>query len=159
MEPRPFERGNKSERERFAGRTRGFNGATSFRTWKRHTADGRRTLARWLQWSHVLSNVETGFSAGLLLLGWLLQWSHVLSNVETSGLANRLNSLASGFNGATSFRTWKHGCIRYHPDSEPASMEPRPFERGNTVKENRRRRTQDRFNGATSFRTWKQPKI
>ena len=37
-----------------------------------------------LQWSHVLSDVEThGIDDDKLLKGIWLQWSHVLSDVET----------------------------------------------------------------------------
>ncbi len=38
----------------------------------------------------------------------LLQWSHVLTNVETSRLTRRTAAAPSDFNGATSSRTWKH---------------------------------------------------
>ena len=36
-----------------------------------------------LQWSHVLTNVETSRSAVSAAMLILLQWSHVLTNVET----------------------------------------------------------------------------
>jgi hypothetical protein len=36
-----------------------------------------------LQWSHVLSNVETANQFFKPLTNGVLQWSHVLSNVET----------------------------------------------------------------------------
>ena len=62
---------------------RGFNGATSFRTWKRQCC-------------------------------------------QIAGVA------MGGFNGATSFRTWKpQQGLRITLVSSAASMEPRPFERGN----------------------------
>jgi len=59
MEPRPHERGNK---QRFAERN-------------------EVTIA--LQWSHVLTNVETEAVARHVPAPELLQWSHVLTNVET----------------------------------------------------------------------------
>ncbi len=37
----------------------------------------------------------------------MLQWSHVLSNVETGGGSDRTNYHLTGFNGATFFQTWK----------------------------------------------------
>ena len=84
-----------------------------------------------------------------------LQWSHVLPNVETCQAATsqttpkRFNGATSfrtwkpavnpppvprqpRFNGATSFRTWKRLCPPGHGVwPHPASMEPRPSERGN----------------------------
>src|ERR1043166_5305007 len=90
MEPRPHERGNRSDSLRRrcrrpalqwghvltngetrgglrqpVGRQAGFNGATSSRTWK---PTGRRRHLVWfpeLQWSHVLTNVETDGFAGV----------------------------------------------------------------------------------------------
>src|SRR5438105_2877928 len=84
MEPRPHERGNAtrfrsaaSARHCFNGATSSrtwkpylrrailfpdlqrFNGATSSRTWKRQPSLSCPTSAAWLQWSHVLTNVET----------------------------------------------------------------------------------------------------
>ena len=107
-----------------------------------------------------------------------LQWSHVPSDVET--YAHRTMSvLRSCFNGATSLQTWKQWrcqlarasvrslqwshvpsdvetCLRLRTaEHQCASMEPRPFERGNDV-----RLSSDMqyvgFNGATSIQTWKQ---
>jgi len=37
----------------------------------------------------------------------LLQWSHVLSDVETTTYATSYVRRARSFNGATSFQTWK----------------------------------------------------
>ena len=105
MEPRPFERGNGPQAAGCA-RTVGFNGATSFRTWKQDAASAL-AMAAGLQWSHVLPNVETSSVRCLCAAVRLLQWSHVLPNVETSGFAC----------------CWRK--------STAASMEPRPFERGN----------------------------
>src|SRR5918996_874817 len=84
MEPRPFERGN--------------------------TGDG----------------TEPGRVSGAL------QWSHVLSNVETSQSLAKTHPDTDSFNGATSFRTWKLRPLAMLPAGRRiASMEPRPFERGN----------------------------
>ncbi len=60
-----------------------------------------------LQWSHVLTNVETAFLVQFFREHVLLQWSHVLTNVETSGAT--IDGIVV----------------------EIASMEPRPHERGN----------------------------
>src|SRR5215510_7452102 len=110
MEPRPSERGNGSGTQLAlaqgaglqwshvlpnvetkygcdgcTGRSCCFNGATSFRTWKRLTIERYDGLLRELQWSHVLPNVET-------------------SSARPTSRPRRTR-----FNGATSFRTWKHG--------------------------------------------------
>src|SRR5712691_1030392 len=108
MEPRPFRRGNRPCRslDCFAGHR--FNGATSFQTWKPRRLPKPKRPAWLLQWSHVLSDVETApLPEAGLFCNTPLQWSHVLSDVETIGLR------------PTSFPPL------------PASMEPRPFRRGN----------------------------
>ena len=61
----------------------------------------------------------------------MLQWGHLHSNVETTPGRRSPRSRCSGFNGATSIRTWK-------------PLSARMFEMGNIC-----------FNGATSIRTWK----
>ena len=62
-----------------------------------------------------------------------LQWSHVLTNVETPVAARRGKSKPGCFNGATSSRTWKPVTRLPTRGSLPASMEPRPHERGNNT--------------------------
>src|SRR5215213_9887641 len=62
-----------------------------------------------------------------------LQWSHVLTNVETTrARASCRRSTWAHFNGATSSRTWKRSspCSSF-PTCNGTSMEPRPHERGN----------------------------
>src|SRR5919109_148081 len=85
MEPRPHERGNIGTRLQFLAGGRCFNGATSSRTWKPLKLSTTQAEEYELQWSHVLTNVETWpcltHSAPH---GQTLQWSHVLTNVETS---------------------------------------------------------------------------
>src|SRR6201986_2087604 len=110
----------------------GFNGATSSRTWKLKAQGFVIVRDAMLQWSHVLTNVETLRVCLCIIVGIVLQWSHVLTNVETLRVACTPPSVFR-FNGATSSRTWK----RF--DSKPdvlaqlrASMEPRPHERGNS---------------------------
>ena len=61
-----------------------------------------------------------------------------------------------GFNGATSFQTWK--CLpppAVDSGWTPASMGPRLFRRGNLLRVSVSRSTAISFNGATSFQTWK----
>ena len=107
MEPRPHERGNMDAPVRARRGSRGFNGATSSRTWKHQQHQSARLRRVPLQWSHVLTNVETveerdeqrplfdasmeprpherGNQPTLPLTASqpTLQWSHVLTNVET----------------------------------------------------------------------------
>ncbi len=110
-----------------------------------------------LQWGHVFSDVGNSLSCETTLSPSALQWGHVFSDVETRRgnlqrdakvsfngprLFRRGNNTMSpattripGFNGATSFQTWKHR------------------EKIGTLLDN------IRFNGATSFQTWKPGKI
>src|SRR5205809_548971 len=60
-----------------------FNGATSFQTWKHSRGNRASYSSGVLQWSHVLSDVETGADDLQGQADLWLQWSHVLSDVET----------------------------------------------------------------------------
>ena len=141
-----------------------FNGATSSRTWKHSAEWGEPASFPTLQWSHVLTNVETCEASMSSRSTPSLQWSHVLTNVETALCCIRKTGFAARFNGATSSRTWKlpssyfaqsmerllqwshvltnvetpGGTIWLDRDAV-ASMEPRPHERGNS-KEARRQK-------------------
>ena len=110
MEPRLFKRGNTAKRKSKLKRGTGFNGATSFQTWKYFSRLSKSKMEIPLQWSHVFSNVEMFepkislpdsliasmeprlFKRGnfddenLIALVYLLQWSHVFSNVEIAQL-------------------------------------------------------------------------
>src|SRR2546423_5996620 len=108
MEPRPHERGNPGRGRALTRSSSSFNGATSSRTWKPLAVEQARENLEELQWSHVLTNVETChtyFGHRTCLLS--LQWSHVLTNVETARIV------------AMSIAAFV------------ASMELRPHERGN----------------------------
>src|SRR5205809_207946 len=60
MEPRLFKRGNSTGAGFKTSKSTCFNGATFIQTWKRRDGRGiQGANARWLQWSHVYSNVET----------------------------------------------------------------------------------------------------
>src|ERR1043166_4649957 len=108
MEPRPHERGNSRKKGHNLGSACGFNGATSSRTWKPLRQVKRDLPQVWasmeprhhepvnpplnpprpwphisLQWSHVLTNVETLRVISRYTSHPKLQWSHVLTNVET----------------------------------------------------------------------------
>ena len=133
MEPRPHERGKPFQPRRqhhaqssFNGATssrtwkenefsiaklemRSFNGATSSRTWKGETTRLRSKPRNWLQWSHVLTNVESWLHGETASANKRLQWSHVLTNVE---------------------RGWSYAVL----SPLDASMEPRPHERGKLMK-------------------------
>ena len=132
MEPRPHERGNAVTVGDFHFFAVSFNGATSSRTWKLGKSPPHSSQVSWLQWSHVLTNVETldgeevpeeedeSFNGATSSRTWKprlipfkpaaryeLQWSHVLTNVETSARRSHSPKVFAGFNGATSSRTWK----------------------------------------------------
>ncbi len=108
MGPPPFGGGNGPLRGFRRRRTLGFNGATSFRWWKRlHSRPVRLRLcgasmgpplsgggnpramcvpdiATTLQWGHRLSKVETWTKSGRAIVTTTLQWGHLLSEVETA---------------------------------------------------------------------------
>src|ERR1043166_7797279 len=155
MEPRPHERGNVESVEVAEEMAACFNGATSSRTWKPvSTGTGISGLTT-LQWSHVLTNVETttarprsrpyrrasmeprlhergnaaitrDASAGM----FLLQWSHVLTNVET-GVEWLGQTCVSGLQ-------WSHVLTNVETYLSPQLLD-----------------VSVSFNGATSSRTWK----
>src|ERR1043166_8347969 len=90
-------------------------------------------------------------SAGM----FLLQWSHVLTNVETGARPSPPEDAPGRFNGATSSRTWKPTSAPNCSTYLLASMEPRPHERGNEKGWPVYEWCYKGFNGATSSRTWK----
>src|ERR1043166_8328047 len=107
MEPRPHERGNERRKQAQIQPTRGFNGATSSRTWK----------------------PEVAF-ASLLVVRPASMEPRPHERGNAGDVVAQLNALL-GFNGATSSRTWKRRDERHSPCRVFASMEPRPHERGN----------------------------
>ena len=66
---------------------RGFNGATSFQTWKLVGVLGIFLASTMLQWGHVFSDVEISYSATKTIDTKMLQWGHVFSDVEISRTA------------------------------------------------------------------------
>src|ERR1043166_8272820 len=157
MEPRPHERGNPDERVVDEGlpvasmeprpHERG-----NFRDQVQVLDVGRASME---PRPHERGNEKTKALKPPQLLK--LQWSHVLTNVETRRLPARLRRHHNGFNGATSSRTWKPffdfagqpgrhllqwSHVLTNVETKPlrpsprrhtgaASMEPRPHERGN----------------------------
>jgi len=88
-------------------------------------------LVAGLQWSHVLSDVDSICDAKRFDPERALQWSHVLSDVDRQSPPTRRWRWRRRFNGATSFRTWIDFRNRLQvAHFQPASMEPRPFGRG-----------------------------
>jgi len=136
MGPRLFRRGNADHIVQVFCQPLGFNGATSFQTWKREILPASDSAEDKLQWGHVFSDVETALlpaaaispiaaSMGPRLFRrgnarsfkkdscsfGELQWGHVFSDVETNvGHGAEYNG-DSSFNGATSFQTWKPVCL------------------------------------------------
>ena len=84
MGPRLFRRGNTTKINKILNMTAGFNGATSFQTWKHNEAVKTVKFSARLQWGHVFSDVETGLSGVNVLATFWLQWGHVFSDVETN---------------------------------------------------------------------------
>src|ERR1043165_7015463 len=100
-----------------------------------------------LQWSHVLTNVETRGNKGEVAgsVG-TLQWSHVLTNVETtrSPFASIWLTALQLSHVLTNVET--RGPSGGHSHGAGASMEPRPHERGNESPQRGRVRPLVRFN-------------
>src|SRR5579885_624336 len=132
MEPRPHERGNR--RQVRAARRRGF-ASMEPRPHERGNSSFRRLvhLVLLLQWSHVLTNVETGQRPARSSPGTALQWSHVLTNVETACRVRlpRVAVLASMEPRPHERGNEHHGWNL--ENNLNASMEPRPHERGNAI--------------------------
>ena len=107
MEPRPHERGKLLEGQRRRPGSRRFNGATSSRTWKdlslmlndiKITGFNGATSSRTWKADSPLPRMSSRP---------MLQWSHVLTNVESRTGHRRSLWIKDRFNGATSSRTWK----------------------------------------------------
>ena len=177
MEPRPHERGNRRCPCPPSQGLGGFNGATSSRTWKHYYTPKFGWQVR-LQWSHVLTNVETMRLIPLANVSKVASMEprpHERGNVNFPPVCLPVMR----FNGATSSRTWKrafhrarslcriasmeprphergNSCLKEASAAAiPASMEPRPHERGNQGPNFGKRQKRSSFNGATSSRTWK----
>jgi len=83
-----------------------FNGATSFQTWKWFLSRMKWRPHEQLQWGHVFSDVEIVSCPVHPQVKAELQWGHVFSDVEIRRWQSSATS-PFGFNGATSFQTWK----------------------------------------------------
>src|SRR2546423_9530350 len=130
MAPPPTERGNPSYAASIPARAERFNGPTSPRTWKpgvtpaktttQHRASmeprphergnplllGGYDFETRLQWSHVLTNVETAQLPSYRRPRGALQWSHVLTNMETLRQADHGHAPLPSSNEPPSSRTW-----------------------------------------------------
>ena len=133
MGPRPLGRGNLTQAGTSQIRTSSFNGATSSRTWKRLNRNIRNDPRVWLQWGHVLSDVETGGSATTMCPGSGASMGPRPLGRGNSNKTHCFKQRPGRFNGATSSRTWKP--VQLHAINH----------------------TSLGFNGATSSRTWKLP--
>ncbi len=181
-----------------------FNGATSFQTWKSSFVISKASILTTASMGPRLFRRGNDGTEQVLTIALKLQWGHVFSDVEKSqpsgqGCRQRVASMGprlfrrgnvpnilevpsalEGFNGATSFQTWKYiQACRHKNINHGASMGPRLFRRGNG-KDTTRISASSRmlqwghvfsdveisaaisltpksfcFNGATSFQTWK----
>ncbi len=132
-----------------------FNGATSWWTWKPPVNAARYFVEHELQWGHVLVDVETIVFALAFRSPSALQWGHVLVDVETRWELARASRGGAGFNGATSWWTWKRLWERRVEVRLRASMGPRLGGRGNALCGAASPPRGSSFNGATSWWTWK----
>jgi len=117
---------------RSPGATMGFNGATFFQTWKYADLPQFAEKVRWLQWSHVFSNVEMPTSR-------IFVARSVVASMEPRFFkrGNRLHfaKFSNRLDGASMEpRFFKRGNrleIAHAALPRQASMEPRFFKRGN----------------------------
>jgi len=137
----------------------GFNGATFFQTWKcqfalllplrllasmepRFFKRGNDSvinigddLAGASMEPRFFKRGNVAHSRSLDAVRTSLQWSHVFSNVEMRRPLLPPRRSYRCFNGATFFQTWKsNGKIQLSVQKVSASMEPRFFKRGNSIK-------------------------
>ncbi len=155
MGPRLFRRGNLYNTGNDAVSSWGFNGATSFQTWKCAAGDLRDDQANRLQWGHVFSDVEMTDIDGV----------DKTYNVASMGprlfrRGNYAPETREGIRLRASMgpRLFRRGNLKTHPSSLPrnkASMGPRLFRRGNDFSRCIAWTWIACFNGATSFQTWK----
>ena len=156
MEPRPFDRGNvRTPRPRRPTSTR-FNGATAFRPWKQVTIGGNViTLSNASMEPRPFDRGNVAESARLNFLGAASMEPRPFDRGNSGSNFGRCRCRPR-FNGATAFRPWKrlgHGVAistynelqwshglstvetradyRHIRHKQTASMEPRPFDRGN----------------------------
>src|SRR5262245_57337892 len=131
MEPRPFRRGNASAAVTAFHALRCFNGATSLQTWKLQASSLGRAEAQAasmeprpfrrgnLKGRLVAFHTAGSFNGATSLQTWKRDTAYLTRGFHES------------FNGATSLQTWKLYQRRLDALDQPASMEPRPFRRGN----------------------------
>ena len=130
MEPRPFSRGDILEQSSSICHLSCFNGAATFQSRRPGTRTWTWTRASSsLQWSRDLSVAETERGGEPPISSPRLQWSRDLSVAETCTRFNKIDFVYL------------------------ASMEPRPFSRGDHGNRNRCRRRSARFNGAATFQS------
>ena len=110
-----------------------FNGAATFQSRRPEWPSFADFLNVMLQWSRDLSVAETALIGAGLSPGFLLQWSRDLSVAETPYQATcRLPGVKLQWSRDLSVaETWSGGCRL--EGKLPASMEPRPFSRGDSL--------------------------
>ena len=108
-----------------------FNGATSFQTWKCCARIAGVIIIRRLQWGHVFSDVEIKDRQGRSETEAGASMGPRLFRRGNIPLCRSGRFSTIGFNGATSFQTWKSCVEMEFPGGGLASMGPRLFRRGN----------------------------
>ena len=123
------------ERVRFVAAQDGFNGATPFQAWKRHSTMSRPGPAR------RCFNGATPFQA----------WKHNLEKYS--------EPIWRRFNGATPFQAWKHVDELVDPAVRGRFNGATPFQAWKQEHQDDTPDERESFNGATPFQAWKQSAI
>ncbi len=107
-----------------------------------------------LQWGHVFSDVEIFADLREKGIKTKLQWGHVFSDVE---ICKRVafKPHQNGFNGATSFQTWKSRTMGRGTRANSSFNGATSFQTWKSLPQHRSSCRLPCFNGATSFQTWK----
>ena len=154
MEPRLFSHGNSYCPLTIVCDQQCFNGATTFQSWKHcHYRPGSYRAGSASMEPRLFSHGNDVSGTGHENTR-PLQWSHDFSVMETSAFGVH-GGEGTGFNGATTFQSWKLG--QPEKDSDPA----RCFNGATTFQSWKRVGLHSihfrtlRFNGATTFQSWK----
>ena len=108
----------------------------------------------YLQWSRRLSTVAIGGNRCLCQMTYSLQWSRRLSTVAIWPSPPGSMDGCTPFNGAAAFRRWQYDGPSGTDDAGHPSMEPPPFDGGNSAPGAARPAARRTFNGAAAFRRW-----
>ena len=135
----------------------GFNGATSFQTWKSRY-DGGELISIMVasMGPRLFRRGNPGSAYPCTPSSFVLQWGHVFSDVEIAvNPRPGYSFIPHASMGPRLFRRGNGLSRRWAARDAVASMGPRLFRRGNSGKGLHHGTIPYCFNGATSFQTWK----